>query len=126
MPATMPDLWPPDFGQEESLAPVAILRQQGAALGERTHNIIVGRVNTTGNPEGFCHAFKLYCPPLGYEIQILQVEHSLDFYPARIRPVGQEAITANDPKDFSEKLAQVFASEQVKKVVRSLLAQSMQ
>lgn len=126
MPTTVPDLWPPDFGVEEKLAPVAILRQQGAALGERTQNIVVGRVNTQGNPQGFTHEFILYCPPLGYQIRILDVEHSLDFYPAKITPVGQPALAAANPEEFSEKLEQVFSSEQVKKVVRSLLAQAKQ
>jgi hypothetical protein len=126
MPATVANLWPPDFGQEEKLAPVAVLRQQGTALGERTQNIIVGRVFTTGNSAGFRHQFVLYCPPLGYQIEIFAVEHSLDFYPVRIVQHGQEALTAADPDDFAKKLGQVFSSEPVKKIVRSLLAQSKQ
>lgn len=126
MTATLQNLWPTDFGKEEQLAPVAILRQQGNALGERTQNIVVGRVTTAGNPTGFRHHFILYCPPLAYQIAILDVEHSLDFYPAKITLVGQPGVAANNPEEFAKRLEEAFASEQVKKVVRSLLAQSKQ
>ena len=78
MPATIPNLWPHDFGQEEKLAPVAILRQQGAALGELTQNIIVGRVVTSGNPSGFLHQFLLFCSALGgYQIEIFRVPYNM-------------------------------------------------
>src|SRR5207245_10794398 len=103
MPATVPNLWPPDFGQEETLAPVAILRQQGSALGERTQNIVVGRVNTYGTPEGFRHDFLLVCSPLAYSIHLFMVEHSLDFYPATITQQRQQPLTAIDADDFSQK-----------------------
>jgi hypothetical protein len=126
MPAVVRNLWPNDFGQEETLAPVAILRQQGNALGERTQNIIIGRVNTHGNAVTFLHDFILFCPPLAYQVPILRVQHQLEFYPATITPDGQEPVTAADPDDFSDKLAKVFASEKVKKIIRSLLAQSQQ
>ncbi len=126
MPAVVENLWPTDFGQEQMLPPVAILRQQGAALGERTKNLVVGRVETTGNPQGFRHQFLLFCPPLAYQVEIFNVIHSLDFYPATITQHGKEPIVAKDQQDFSNKLAQVFSSDEIKKIIRSLLAQSKQ
>src|SRR6266404_3259380 len=90
MPATVANLWPADFGQDEKLAPVAILRQQAAALGERTKNIVVGRVNTSGNAQNFNQILYLYCPPVGYQIELVLVQHGIDFYPAKISVFGQE------------------------------------
>jgi hypothetical protein len=130
MPASVANLWPADFGQEQMLAPVAVLRQQAAALGERTQNIVIGKVSTSGNGQRFSHILYLYCPPLGYQVELLAVQHGIDFYPATIS-VYQETGTsppesATDPEDFSRKLGQIFASERVKRIVRSLLAQSKQ
>jgi hypothetical protein len=124
------NLWPTDFGQEQQLAPVAILREQATALGERTQNIVVGRVNTMATALGFRHVFSVYCAPLGYQQELFSVDHQVQFYPARITVKGQfdqeTRLEAKDPDVFTEKLAEVFASEPVKKIVRSLLAQSKQ
>jgi hypothetical protein len=129
MPVPVTDnLWPTDFGQEETLSPVAILRQQGLALGERTQNIVVGRVATFGITNGFRHILYLFCAPLAYQIELLTVEHSIDFYPAKITVFGEASPpqTAVGPDDFVQKLAAIFASEANKKIIRSLLAQSKQ
>lgn len=130
MPETVPSLWPTDFGEIKVLTPVTILRQQGMALGQQTQNIVVGRVSTQPSAVGFRHAFSLYCPPLGYSIQLFVVFHGVDLYPAKIR-VGAEGeegstIEAANPEEFSEKLKQVFAAPKTKQIVSSLLAQSKQ
>jgi hypothetical protein len=130
MPETVPSLWPPDFPEITVLTPVAILRQQGAALGQQTQNIVVGRVTTRPSGVGFRHAFMLYCGPLGYSIELFSVHHGIDVYPAKIREgaEGEEGppIDAANADEFSEKLRQVFANPKTKKIISSLLAQSKQ
>ena len=60
-------------------------------------------------------------------MELLTVEHGIDFYPAKIFPYANASpLNATNPEDFSQTLAKVFASEQVKKIIRSLLAQSKQ
>jgi hypothetical protein len=130
MPKTVPSLWPPDFGEITVLTPVAILRQQGMALGQQTQNIVLGRVTTRPSAVGFRHAFSLYCGPLGYSIELFSVYHGIDVYPAKIRE-GEEgdegpAIEAANAEEFSEKLRQVFANPKTKQIISSLLAQSKQ
>jgi hypothetical protein len=130
MSAIAKNLWPSDFGQEQQLAPVAILRAQATALGERTQNIVVGRVRTVATAVGFRHVFSVYCAPLGYQQDLLRVDHAIQFYPATITVEGQfdqeTRQEAKDPIEFSKILEEVFASEPVKRIVRSLLAQSKQ
>jgi hypothetical protein len=130
MPDTVPSLWPSEFGDIAVLTPVAILRQQGTALGQQTQNIVVGRVNTRPAAVGFRHAFLLYCAPLAYEAELLCVYHGIDMYPAKIRELqdGEEGpvIEAADAEEFQDKLKQVFASPKTTKIIRSLIGQSKQ
>ena len=42
--ATIPDLWPTDFGVGTEPTPSTILRQQGYILGERTKDVVYGEV----------------------------------------------------------------------------------
>lgn len=120
-------LWPTDFGNLEVMTPIGILRQQGAALGEQTKNILVGRVKTHGNQQSFSHEFYLYCPPLGYDVLLLNVSHKIDLYPADVwMAENGKTINAVDAEDLMSKLRDIFASPQTKKIVASLLAQSLQ
>jgi hypothetical protein len=120
-------LWPTDFGEVAVLTPVAILRQQGAALGQQTQNIVVGRVSTAGDGQSFYQNFSLYCSPLGYQTHLLQVRHGIDLYPAEIIVTGEAApLTAASPDDLKTKLREVFAHERTKKIIASLIAQSRQ
>jgi hypothetical protein len=127
MPHTITSLWPVDFGEIPELTPVAILRQQGAALGQQTQNIVVGRVYTHATADGFRQQFVLYCSPLAYQIDLLFVDHGIDLYPASIQVVGEkEPVVAANPDIFSDKLREVFSSPTTRKIIASLLAQSKQ
>jgi hypothetical protein len=127
MPETVPSLWPPEFDEIPVQTPVAILRQQASALGQKTQNIVVGRVSTYAAGEGFHHPFHLYCAPLGYQVELLAVDHGIDLYPARIHVTGESGeLVAANPEEFALMLRQVFASQRTKKIIGSLLAQSKQ
>jgi hypothetical protein len=128
MAETIPSLWPTDFGEPPVLTPVAILRQQGIALGQQTQNIVVGRVSTGPSEGGFRQHFLLYCSPLAYETELLAVDHGIELYPATIHVTGSAGspFVAADPEAFAQQLKQVFASERTKRIIGSLLAQSKQ
>lgn len=128
MPVETVSLWPADFGESVLLTPVAILRQQGAALGEQTKNIVIGRVTTGGNRNEFLQTFFIYCAPLGYQTPLFSVKHGIDLYPASVYLANEEPVeqTAANPDELKAILKEVFARPKTKKIIASLLAQSRQ
>src|SRR4051812_18865577 len=119
-------LWPVDFGEPVVLTPLAILRQQGAALGEQTKNIVIGRVTTTGNGAEFVQVFSVYCAPLGYQARLFSVKHGIDLYPAQVHLDIEEnkEQTASTPEELKGVLRGIFAHAKTKKLIASLLVQS--
>ncbi len=100
--ATIPDLWPTDL--EPAAAeptPVAILRQQGHLLGQRTGNAVYGEVESLDardesafrQPTTFAHTLFLISAYVGYSRPILKVHHDLDIYPATVT-----SFATDDPK----------------------------
>ncbi len=121
------NLWPTDFGEPPVRTPVSILREQALALGERTANIVLGRVTPGVNGPGtFRHVLSLVCPPLGYQGAFLFVDHGLEFYPCDIYVEGADGppLRAHAPDDFVAKLKEIFSRDQTKKIIASLIAQS--
>jgi hypothetical protein len=67
MPTMTENLWPTDFGTLAQKTPISILREQALGLGERTSNIVIGRVASRPEPpEKFAHILSLYLSPLGW------------------------------------------------------------
>src|SRR5690349_3818268 len=99
------DLWPSDFGESPLMTPVAILRTQGNLLGEKTSNIVVGRVSTfasSSDPHGFRHILYLFCAPLAYQAELVTVDHGIELYPVTIHATGsKDEIVASDPETFA-------------------------
>jgi hypothetical protein len=132
MPEPQSSLWPGDFGTIDKETPVSILRTQGTALGEQTKNIVVGRIFTDGLSGGqFRHRFLLYCSPLGFEIELLRVEHGIDLYPAVVGVPkesgnGFSCVTCQDTDALKRALREVFASPKTTRMIASLLVQSPQ
>ncbi len=122
------NLWPTDFGVIAERTPVAILREQAQALGERTSNIVVGRVQTTGDGSTrIYHQLNLYCGPLGFQMPFLAVDHDINLYPARIIVAGEGGIIpVGNEAELTEHLKEIFSREKSKKVIASLIAQSKQ
>jgi len=124
----MPEnLWPEVFEAISTKTPLAILREQAALLGQRTANIVVGRVHSVGAGSGkFRHIFNLYCASLAYQTELLWVENDLNLYPAEIfLDDHNNPVRADTPETFSARLKVIFAREETKKMITSLIAQSM-
>ncbi len=130
MPQTIPDLWPAEFGEMAILMPVAILRQQAAALGHKTQHIVRGVVQTQADGDEFRHTFSLYCDPLGYSIALFHVLHPVLPYPARIIASGifdaEEPVEVANPDELLAKLREIFKSNKTVQTIQSLLAQAKQ
>jgi peptidoglycan hydrolase-like protein with peptidoglycan-binding domain len=125
MPTEVSSLWPTEFGTPAARTPVAILREQGAALAKQTSNIVAGRVVTYGDKDSFGHRFLLYCAPLGYESELLTIRHGIDLYPVSIDSIaGGGTKQAANEEQLRQYLKEIFALEKTKKIVAALLAQS--
>ena len=122
------NLWPADFDVVLDKTPISILREQALALGARTANVVVGKVQMVMPPPGkFRLAFNLYCAPLGYQMTLFVVEHEVALYPAIISGDGMpDQFHANDPDEFTASLKKVFSQDRTKKIIASLIAQSKQ
>ncbi len=124
MPTEVSSLWPADFGTLAVRTPVSILREQGAALGRQTSNIVAGRVVTEGSPN-FVHRFLLYCAPLGYQTELLTIRHGIELYPVSIDSIAPGGTKqAVNEEQLQQYLKEIFALDKTKKMVAALLAQS--
>ncbi len=86
----MPDLWPKDIGTTEVTPPVTLLKEQATLLGEKTKNLVVGKVVRLDNwsyaqPGHFAYDFYFVAPALGnYRYKLLTVSYPPEFYPLYI------------------------------------------
>lgn len=129
MNATIPDLWPSDFGTSKQPSPASILRQQAFLLGQRTQNLVVGEVESRAEkPAGFLHVFYLTAPLLDFRQALLHVRHGIDFYPAELAVYdegGHHLANASlaDASGFMTELKRHLAADRVVTLIRSLVDQ---
>jgi hypothetical protein len=129
------DLWPPDLlGGEHTPTPIGILRQQGEALGARTHNFVLGEVETSPDSNGtmFTHSLMLVAPFLRYRKPLLKVYHAVLPFPAEVvegdltrtsdkEPWRQKV---NDENELRDRLQEFFNEARVKTLIRSVINMS--
>lgn len=121
------NLWPTDFGTVVEETPLTVLRQQAVMLGERTKNLVEGRVSTRGGEgSNFRHELFLYSSLLGVSVPLVWVEHGIDLYPATVGFANGSITseTADNADEFANLLKSLFALPQTKKAIASLIAQS--
>ena len=83
----MSDLWPEDIQSVKALAPVTIVREQGAALGKKTKNIIIGKVREYPMTRGrFSFIFVVSSPALKYEYDLFRFDYGVELYPVDVSP----------------------------------------
>ena len=134
----MEDLWPDDIKVATKIkAPVTILKEQAALLGEKTDNIVIGSISSY-KPLGlairvFYYRFYIEAPILGgYRYVLLSISHDIELYPVFFNIdkslakelFDQEEIIANTEEEFIGILKKIFNSNKTKRVVSSILAQS--
>lgn len=126
------NLWPEDIAVTGVVAPVTILKDQASVLGQRTKNLVEGRVKQgTGDPLGnnkFSYDFDLVAPALNnYRYHLFSIWHGVEFYPLIISSSaafpGVELEVPNE-EEFLNALGSIFSSEKTRRVITSLIAQS--
>jgi hypothetical protein len=128
MTQPIPDLWP-EIEQSGEVPPVAILREQAALLGHKTHNLLQGRVDTRIAPGGlFVHSFYIVAPTLdNYIYKLFEIEHGVNPYP--VVSDEQQFYKAPAPlrlkseQDLLHHVREILNSDQTKRILGSLLAQ---
>lgn len=135
----IPDLWP-DIEQSKDVLPVAILREQAAALGKRTGHLLEGRVNSRTDEDGnFNHSFNVVAPTLdNYSYRLFSITHGAEPYPVtapdpqiidpgarsfRIPSIQGVPKKLSSEEELLDYLRGVLNSEKTMRIVGSLLAQ---
>jgi len=131
----MEDLWPNDLAPAAVKSPLAILKEQGVALGEKTRGLVTGSVSQipSGADPRFTYKFYIESAPLRYRYDLFMVNQPVELYPVEVLLNGDLAeellhqergrLTANDEEEFLEILKRIFNAEKTRKVVSALLAQ---
>ena len=129
--ATIPDLWPSDFGVDaKQLSPSTILRQQGYKLGERTHDVVFGEVESAYDATNvFGHAFFITAPFIKVRQRAIEVWHNLDGYPATViltdgtgRRIREEIV--DSVEKFIKVLREMLATPHIVQLIGSLISQA--
>lgn len=135
MSTTTQDLWPEDIFTTPSATPIAILRQQGEALGARTHNFVHGEVETNSDPNGraFEHVLYLTAPLLRYRKKLLSVWQAQPLpYPATVvegdltksKEEQYWSAPVKNEQELQERLREFFNEPRVKEILRSVINMS--
>src|SRR6185436_9770992 len=129
------NLWPDDIAVTDAVAPVSLLKEQASLLGERTKNLVEGRV-TPGLGKGaafliagrFNYDFDLVAPALNnYRYHLFSISHGVELYPLTIsgtEALDSEDIQVNNEEEFLNELKRIFSFEKTKRIISSLIAQS--
>jgi hypothetical protein len=138
MPAKM-NLWPTDFSVPETVtAPVTILLDQALALGETTKHLVEGEVRTYRGidrnslvhavvDDEIVHSFLIKAPYLdNYRYSLFHVRHKALPYPLTISEVDNKPdVVVHNEEEFLNRLKRVFDSEEARRVIQSLIQQSL-
>lgn len=129
MSALRRNLWPEDIAVTDAVAPVVILKEQAALLGQQTQNLVEARVypgQSRYSEYPFVYYFELVAPALeNYRYRLFEISHGVEFYPVRIGFEGFDGYSdAKSENEFMEELANIFSSERTKRIISSLIAQS--
>ena len=118
------NLWPEDLGAAIPDTPGLILRQQAAGLGERTRGLVEGEVKTVTKDGQLIHRFYARAPLLDYRVQLFDVRHGIEPYPATVTwPRGfASPREADGPDLLVEVLREVFTHASTGRMIRQLEA----
>ena len=130
MADTTIDLWPSDFGSPEIEYPDVILKQQAALLGDKTQHLVEAEVHSPDNGlllrDKILKTFYLVAPALaGYRYRLFTIQYDVNPYPVIITGYSDAGGRICQTKtEFLTALKDLFASDETRRVIASLLAQS--
>ncbi len=125
------DLWPEDIVHSSLIAPVTVLKEQAALLGEKSRQTVKAEVTSQsqaassadGTAAPFVHRFNIVAPTLNYRHELFYISHGVSFYPLTLTYLNT-AHAIKSESEFKAKLKEVFASPDTLNVVHSILAQT--
>ena len=130
------NLWPEDIAVTDVVAPVSIMKEQASLLGERTKNLVEGRVTPGADSAAkvdlllenrFRYDFDLVAPALNnYRYRLFSILHGLNFYPLTLEsaPLDSGPIQVTNEEQFLTWLEAIFSAEKTKTIISLLIAQS--
>jgi hypothetical protein len=140
----MVNLWPAELEVTKLIPPVTILRQQASMLGQLTGNRVLSDVKARdGEDDTFTYDFYIVAPSLNnYRYKLLTISHGVDLFPVTIQVEESIYKEIDSPKyfkdnkvhhsfwtdsedNFLEILKAIFNSSKAKRVISSLLVQSI-
>jgi len=117
--------------------PLTIMKEQATALTKQTKGSLVGSVEAAANGNGLKINLSVEVPALNnYRYHVLTYTQPITMYPGRLAsevpgPSGTrlsvlraQGTEVNNDQEFVEVLKQLLASEEVKQLLSSLLAQA--
>ncbi|WP_295428396.1 hypothetical protein [uncultured Thiodictyon sp.] len=114
------------------LAPIEILKQQGALLAKATNGLLTAATTVSGNPllrdplnpgDEFRVIMYLVATALNnYRFQVLEVSHGVELYPAVVM-AEEKSIKCANQEAFEEAIASILQSARVRGAIGGLLAQ---
>lgn len=119
------NLWGELPDAQSLVLPQNILKQQASFLGKMTGNLIEAKVTKSIVPSrAFSYALEIFSSALaGYSIRILQIDYDITIYPLELHDmVNQKKYGVGDEKELFHGLKVILQSENVKKVLSSVLA----
>jgi len=118
------DFWGNDFDTTAFIPPVTILREQAAALGRKTKQLVTAEVDTTQMYSSIMQTMTLVAPALdNYRYKLFTTVHDIDLYPTRTT-FNSNLYEAEDADAFREVLRIILSDPSTQRIVKSLLAQS--
>jgi hypothetical protein len=117
----MDDLWPSDIADTKLVAPVSLLKEQAALLGEKTKQLLKAEVITQTTGTLLVHSFYLVAPTLGYRYELFNASHHASFYPLNVNYISTTTRVMSEA-ELKEKLKEIFASQHTVNIVQSILA----
>ncbi|MVM33645.1 hypothetical protein GO755_26640 [Spirosoma sp. HMF4905] len=119
------NLWP-EFEFIPARQPKTILREQANFLIQKTKNILSADIESSQSRDLIYHRFIIYAPALNnYRYELLVVRHTIITYPLDVFFEGEAFSTANDEGELLNALSNIFNHPSTKKVLDSLLSQSI-
>lgn len=126
------DLWPENiqFVREKFKAPVAVLREQAALLGQRTLNIVTAEVSHhRRDTAAFTFFFYIVGPAISfYRWRLLIMSHNVPQYPLTLEvapgvlaPQQSVVLSIKSHDEFLTALRRVFSADKTLRVIRSIL-----
>src|SRR6185436_13952765 len=126
------NLWPEDIAVTDAVAPVSLLKEQAALLGERTKNLVEGSVTSGVGKSlalmlegGFTYDFDIVAPALNYyRYRLFSISHGVELYPLTISgtdALNSDEFEVNNEEEFLKALETIFSFEKTKRIISSLI-----